>query len=185
MLLEELVTLVAECSLLVKIRHHADVGSQRLLLDRLESFNKKLGTWGDSLVNQVGGSTGNVEYTALVKKLVLQENQTRIVDSLVVYHNFALLSHRLRVALGCDDSPGVEGEVQLIAQSIRALYQTQDSLRMPFLLSFAMRAALETKDEWREFSFRAGATDGGRVLVSVDIFAQWLRATGVNFEVEK
>lgn len=170
---------------MVKVRYYADVDQQSLLLEQLERFNQRLGLWRDSLVSQLGGSTGHVEYSALIKKLVLQDEKMRIASSLVLYHLFALLNHRLRIALGCDDAPGVEGEVQLIAHSVRALFQTQDKLRMPFLLPFAMNAALDTSDEWRGFSIRAGADGGNRVLVPVDIFARWLRATGVNFQYEK
>lgn len=155
-----------------------------MLLEQLEAFNNRLGSWRDDLVSQLGESTGNVEYTALIKKLVLQDGKMKAATSLVLYHLFVLLNHRLRIALGCDDAPGVEAEVQLIAQSVRVLFQTRDKLRMPFLLPFAMNAALDTSEEWRDFSMRAGAGNGPRVLVPLDIFARWLRATGVNFETE-
>lgn len=173
--LEEVITLSAECSSFMKSPNKV---WHETLLQKVESYNKRLNAWRDTWVTKFAGPDSNA--LSVIETFGKKHSTAWLANSMASYYVFIFLNQRIRVALGCDGVVDVEKKTQNMAKSVRALYQKHKDLPEPFLLPFLAKALVDTKGEWARFSVQAGGSE--RMAVPAHTFARWLKFTGVYIQ---
>lgn len=175
---------MADCSSLIKSQPHVDPELHDSLLQRLDENHCSLSAWHDSWVNRFVDPTDPIDYISLLRDFGPKHGKKWLADTVAAYQTPALLNHRLRVALGCDDAAIVEKQAQSMAKSVHPLYEAHPDLPEPYLLPAVAKSTLDTGEEWMEFSTKSDAQVDGRLIVPVRTFARWLQPTGAGFRVD-
>lgn len=182
--LVEIATLVAECSSLIKSQPHVDPKLRDALLQRLEENQRSLREWHHSWLSELVDPTDPIDYISLLREHGPKHDKKWLAYTIAAYWVPAILNHRLRVALGCDDAAIIEKQAQSTAKSVRPLYEAHRDLPEPYLLPAVAKSTLDTGKEWIEFSVESDAQLDQPLIIPVRTFARWLLPTGVQFQVE-